>query len=282
LLIFTQNHYKNSTGIGADMQQFYQNRIEPFKSYELSNHVLSPYFHNQLEVIYIISGSCCMTIDDNSYLLKCNDAAIVFPYQIHNLDQTKNCHFLVETFSPEYASEYIPFLNGYIPSVPVLENIKKDFSDALKKAHKYHAQKNNSQIARAYVSVFMSFLFQEITLIPSKTLETHNILYELLTYIDSHFTEHLSLDVLSKKLHITKFYISRIFSKQLHTTFPHYINHLRLNYAQDLLQNSNFSISQIAYECGFESERTFFRVFHESVHLSPLQYQKALKLQKLN
>lgn len=256
------------------MNPDYQNRTEPYQSYSLKDYTFPPHLHNQLEIVYVTCGSCTVMIDQKSFHLLTNDIVIIFPYQLHNFHHTEQCELLVQVFSPEYAEEYIPYLSSYIPKEPLVKDIHKDVSDAIKKAHEYFTQNANPTIIRSYVSLFMSFLFPCLILVPAPAPDNHNILHNLLTYIDMHFTKHLNLDILAAELHVTKYYISRIFNQQLHTTFPDYLNFLRINYALDLLRNSCSSISQVALECGFESERTFFRVFRNLMKTSPLKYQK--------
>ena len=54
-----------------------------------------------------------------------------------------------------------------------------------------------------------------------------------------------------------------------------YVNGIRLNYAQAMLDGGNESITKICYECGFESQRTFNRVFKERYRVTPREYKNA-------
>ncbi|MDO5518407.1 MAG: AraC family transcriptional regulator [Clostridium sp.] len=256
------------------MSSFYENRIEPYKSYQVTDYEFSPHLHNQFEIVYALSGSCDISIDHHTYRLHSNDFAIIFPYQLHHFSHSDHCTLLVQTFDPDYAPSYIPFLGSHIPQQPILQNINEDFAYAVKKAHEYHVKRENASIIRSYVSVYMSFLFTCIHLIPCEASDHQDITRQLLIYVDKHYTAPLTLEILANEMHVTRFYISRLFTKKLHTTFPAYINRLRIEYALSLLHSSTLSISQIAYECGFESERTFFREFHKQIHMTPLQFQK--------
>lgn len=52
------------------------------------------------------------------------------------------------------------------------------------------------------------------------------------------------------------------------------INDLRLEEAKQLLDNSNLTIEAIAYECGFNNSRTFYRQFHEHYSITPAEYRR--------
>ena len=55
------------------------------------------------------------------------------------------------------------------------------------------------------------------------------------------------------------------------------MNDARLNYAVHCLENTNDSITDICMDSGFESQRTFNRVFKERHHLSPSEFRKKLQ-----
>jgi AraC-like DNA-binding protein len=56
-----------------------------------------------------------------------------------------------------------------------------------------------------------------------------------------------------------------------------YINHLRLDEAKRLLHNTMLTIETIAEECGFNTSRTFYRLFRERYKISPTEYRKMAK-----
>lgn len=73
---------------------------------------------------------------------------------------------------------------------------------------------------------------------------------------------------------MSRFHISRIFTQVLLTGFYEYINALRINYAKDLLQDSEYKILDIAEMSGFQSQQTFNRIFREFCSMSPSEYRK--------
>jgi AraC-like DNA-binding protein len=261
--------------LGGDIVKAdYQNRPWPFKSYHITSYVFSPHLHNQIEVVYVLSGSCIITIENVAYDVVSGDVALIFPYQLHNFSQSKDCELIVQVFEPEYAPEFIPYLDKYIAEIPLLKTLHTDCVDAIKKAEYYYTNGANSRIIRSYVNLYMSFIYEKVNFIVTPVYDYHSVLHSLLIYIDAHFADDLSLDAVARQHHVTKHYISRLFNQKLHTTFTQYIHHLRLEYAVHLLKNTDMTISSIAYESGFECERSFFRVFKESMGSTPLQYRK--------
>ncbi len=74
-------------------------------------------------------------------------------------------------------------------------------------------------------------------------------------------------------------HISRVFRKYLDTTPTDYINELRLNYAANLLSNSDESVTSVSMEAGFENVSHFYHLFKKKFRMSPAKFRT--KTQKI-
>jgi len=83
---------------------------------------------------------------------------------------------------------------------------------------------------------------------------------------------------MAKDLGVSKYVLSRVFSKTFHRNFNQYLNDARLGYAKQRLENTNDPITTICLDSGYESQRTFNRVFKEKYMVSPSEYRKKLLL----
>lgn len=252
----------------------YENRLWPFVSHHLYNYEFAPHLHNQIEIIYIVRGSCMVTIDDTTMKAHAGELFLIFPYRIHNFTDTADCEVIVQVFEPEYAPEYIPYLSDSVPQSPLVKSPGEDCVQAIYKAEQYYLDKAPSRVIKAYVALYMNLIFDQLQMVPAPVQNSQSTMHALLTYVSSHYTEDLSLEILAEKLHVTPYYISRIFNKVLHVSFPDYVNHMRLDYAAELLRSSDLSVSEISYQSGFPCERTFYRVFRQTYHTTPLKYRK--------
>lgn len=82
-------------------------------------------------------------------------------------------------------------------------------------------------------------------------------------YIDKYFQKQISLESLSNIFHFNPSYISRTFHKNKKITIGAYINKKRIEYAINLLENSNLLIKDIAFESGFKNISHFNKVFKD-------------------
>ena len=69
-------------------------------------------------------------------------------------------------------------------------------------------------------------------------------------------------------------YYQECLRRHFHCNFSKYVNGVRLNYAVAELENSMDSITNICLDCGFESQRTFNRVFKDRYKITPREYRK--------
>lgn len=74
---------------------------------------------------------------------------------------------------------------------------------------------------------------------------------------------------LARDFHVTETYISRLFSRFAGMTFKAYIHSERLKKAVRLLDETNMSVGEISWQCGFESPSYFIRVFRTAFGMPP-------------
>lgn len=132
----------------------------------------------------------------------------------------------------------------------------------------------NLLYTKSYLSILLTDIFYALQLEKRQSFSDRNICESILVYLDQHYQEDISLESTAKEIGISKFYLSQIFSNKLHTSFPSYVTARRLDYAEKQLATTSKSITEIAFESGFTSQRTFFRSFQEAYGTTPHKYRK--------
>lgn len=92
---------------------------------------------------------------------------------------------------------------------------------------------------------------------------------KMIDYIKNNYQKKISISDLSKDLAYSESMLNRKFKKEVHITFNEYLNRYRINKAIDLLKNSDYNITEIAYMCGYSSAKYFARVFKKYLGISP-------------
>lgn len=99
-------------------------------------------------------------------------------------------------------------------------------------------------------------------------------LMPLKKYIDEHYNEKITLDFLSEKFYINKYYLTRLFKKQYGTSIVNYILQVRITHSKQMLRFTDMSMEQISEECGFSDTNYFSRVFRKIEGISPSVFRK--------
>ncbi|MEM6805869.1 MAG: helix-turn-helix transcriptional regulator [Bacteroidota bacterium] len=81
-----------------------------------------------------------------------------------------------------------------------------------------------------------------------------------------------SLASLSKELNIHPVHLSREFHKYFGTTLGKYIRQLRLNKAIKLMANKRYTMTEIAYQCGFYDQSHFINHFKNTYKMTPSKF----------
>ena len=100
----------------------------------------------------------------------------------------------------------------------------------------------------------------------------------VILYIDHHYTENLTLDTMASYCGFSKFHFSRLFKQCTNSTYYEYLTFRRIKIAEELLAQSNLSVTEIALQSGFLSISTFNRVFKQKKGCTPSEYRDSYTL----
>jgi len=113
-----------------------------------------------------------------------------------------------------------------------------------------------------------------LVLEPLQQRDSQQLLYarQIMQYIEEHYPEPISFDELSKKLHLTRNYLSYLFKKETGTSFIHYLTNYRIERAKELLMSRQYMIYEISEMVGYSDPAYFSRVFKKVTGVAPLEY----------
>ena len=100
-------------------------------------------------------------------------------------------------------------------------------------------------------------------------------IFSVISYINEHYKDKISLDKLASVATLNKSYLVRLFRREIGTTPMDYLNHVRLTNAKKMLLNSNVSLKDIADNCGFDTVTYFIMRFEKMFGSTPGAYRKA-------
>ena len=286
--------------------------VEQFEVHKKKSNHVPPHVHNAVELVFVTHGTQEVGIGQELYHMDEGDVAVIFPDLIHHYQvfgKGKNRQIVVLA-APVLAGTYLSTLRQQAPETPVIkaENVHPDViyaferlaqmkvarttsarnwdrpADSKKKEAKKPAvtDPNDEVVHQAFLQLILARLLPKLTLVERKEMENNDLIFRAVSYIAQHFTEEISLTSMATDLYVSPYALSRIFSGTFHTNFNQYLNNTRLQYVTYLLKYTNQSITEAYENAGFESQRTFNRVFKESYHMSPRDFRDRAKEELLD
>ncbi|MFS0723658.1 response regulator [Paenibacillus sp. 1P07SE] len=102
----------------------------------------------------------------------------------------------------------------------------------------------------------------------------HSCFLQMVQYIDRNYEQRLYLKELAAQFHINQVYCCQLFKKLLGKTFSEYVTDLRIRKACELLEQSPWSIEEVAAKVGYVDYYYFNKVFKKQCRITPAKYRK--------
>lgn len=232
-----------------------------------------PHLHSHLEMVYMSEGSTVAALDYKDFLIEEGDLFLSFPSQIHFYHDQGPCRGYLFIFPHDLFKDLKELFQSNVPSCPIVkrEALPPEIRSSLEKI----MTKNNSDshfdriAAKGYLLALLGEILPRMPLIPKPS--GHDSIKNILAYCSDKYTEPLNLDILSRDLHLNKYYISHIFKERIGISFPDFVNSLRIEHACGMLEKDS-NITDVAFSSGFSSIRTFNRAFIKNMGMSPREY----------
>lgn len=239
-----------------------------------------PHLHKHAEVIYLLEGSMTVSIDAHTRELAPGNAAFCFPNSVHSYATTSGSLAYILMFDIGLAGDFTKKLMKYIPADPFIpcEKVHPEVPECLRamyaQSQKFYDMKDDADYGKlaikGYIQVCIARLLAAMALNPAGDASEAEFAKGMLAYIMQNFKNSgLSLNQMAADLGVSAPYISHIFSKRIGIRYNDYLNTCRVQYARQLISDTDRYITDIAYESGFGDIRTFNRVFKKVTGLTP-------------
>jgi len=257
------------------MKFFYENKDLAVMADFGTNLAFGAHLHNHIELVYMIEGRVKAFIDSKEFIVCAGDVLIVFPNKIHQYEKIANESYFVSVFPTDLCPEFQNIFRYKVPVSPVLRNAYKNKKLLPLMENIVETNRENTPfydtIIKGYFLIMLSELFQMTQLEEAKSSDA-NTIKAVLEYCIENYTKDVQLKTISEELHISKYYISHLFSQKFHIGFTEYIGTLRISHACKLLLSKDKSITEIAFSVGFNSTRSFNRLFLKYTGVTPRQF----------
>ena len=235
-------------------------------AFEMAIHI-----HSNAELLIVKSGKITLLMSNReNETIEAGEAALLFPFQPHGYARELNTEYFRINFSPLLAKSFFKDNENKIGEQAVFKPCEEDIEPFLKRLH--NKEKLTLFKAKGFIYSILSDYMNEITL--SKKNSDDQLLNRIISYMDEHKRDQISLSDVANAIGYNEKYISRFINKASSLSFTTLLATLRMDDAKTMLVESDKTMLEIAMDCGFGSERTFYRYFQALVGMSPKTYRK--------
>ncbi len=249
------------------------------------------HWHKDIELIFVITGEMNYHINGKSILLHEKDCVIINSQQLHYgyAHRDFDCHFICIRFHPNVLGGNPGIYQKYI--LPLIENSNLNFFLYKKDSRNYlpvkefvdqmvslNAEKKEaceleilSRIHCLWRALFCEFahLLQKET-----TSDNQDLQKRMVSYIYENYQKDLTLAQIAASANISRSKCCMIFREYLQQPPVEFLNRYRLEMSRRLLLDSQSSITQIAFSCGFNHLSYFSKQFVQQYGCTPTAYRK--------
>ncbi|PZE21337.1 AraC family transcriptional regulator [Paenibacillus xerothermodurans] len=263
-----------------------------------NNSPIEPIFHShsRYEVYYFHSGSCNYLIGDKIYSLSPGDLILMNGMTLH-CAKTDPCVDYIRSIVHYNPAALQPFLEpqhavNILQPFEELGNYRISFRGSAKDEAEQMLQGMHSQYIRRdqigynrFLLAFVDFLYfiYEHCQTPLKDLvdlpsEKEKTVQRIISFIERNYTEDLHLEQLQQHLHLSKFYLSKMFKEITGVTIFDFLYQRRINQAKiQFILDPALSVTEVCFQVGFKHLAHFSRIFKKQVGLTPEQYKKSVR-----
>lgn len=247
------------------------------------------------ELIVVTEGTLYIASNEDKYTVNKGEYLLMKPTDLQYGHQASDCDFYWLHFTyndnrndPKlicsYEEDIISDINHLIiPEKSPLSSseriiiLMKQLQDS---ARRYGETSLNQYLTSAILAELsnQSFLFQK----HSDTNLQQQLYNDICDYIALHISENLKVSELASYFGYNKKYLPSFFRKHSGITVKQYILQTKMEFAKAELSDTNHSISQVAYNIGFNDVHNFSIAFKKITSLSPSDYRNSYNKRNLN
>ena len=254
------------------------------------NFHMSLHWHTEFEIILVRTGRFHLTLNGVPHRLYAGDMAFIGGGVLHGgRPEGKDCVYDCVVFDLSLLSRSIedPIITGILRDRLAIKPIVS-FTDSRTTweavVRLMDSLKNQQTEADRFIClgvlyevfgrVIGSGLYGENTEDPGDDIRRWK---KLLYYIEEHYPEKITLEMLADVAGLSPKYLCRAFARLTGKTPLAYLNEYRLDCACEMLRNTDETILSIAMSCGFNDQSYFVKHFRQSRGLTPGAYRKQEK-----
>ena len=182
-----------------------------------SKHI-EPHLHNALEIVCVTSGALELGVGQELYHMEKGDIGFVFPDVIHHYQVltpgVNKATYLIA--SPFTIAKFADIMQSMAPEYPIIkaEKVEPEVYRVINAI--LETEQSDITVAQAYLQIVLARCIGKLNLVEKSSVGSNDLIYQTVSYISANFKKKFSLEEMAKDLGVSKYVLSRLFSKIFH------------------------------------------------------------------
>ena len=231
------------------------------------------HLHYAMEIVCATHGVVEMTVNGSKHAIHAGECILILPFDAHSFETPCASECFVLVFSPELTPDAYALLRDKTAREPICTPNAAVFA-MCDEYLPVNTPPTDAIRIRAVLYPLLAEILSKCEFVPAKRQYEGSVFLDAIRYISRNFrTKDVSLTATAAALGVHRVYLSRTFRESCGMQYTKYVNSVRASYAARLLrEQAEKSISEIAYEAGFGSIRSFNREFKELYGVCPAEF----------
>lgn len=252
------------------------------------NPYVPPHWHRSIEISMVMEGEVSLWINEEQHTIKEQEFLLINSGFVHELTQPKGieARVMLVIISYDFLKRVVPNIDSLYFDLqkseegkPRLKEIYYELKDLCLQSKQYDYLKLNALLYEI-IYILVQYYTIDDEALKSKYRKIHVRQRSILDYIEEHYHEDVSLELMSQTFHMSIEHFSRTFYKDFGVHFKTYLNAYRVYQAyRDVVYSEN-SMQQIALKHGFSNVKSFITQFKQTYDETPYQYRKLANIKK--
>ena len=277
-----------------DIQTNETSREFPFKLFFNDDVFAKNHCHTEVEFLRVTDGNMDAHVNGIHYNLNAGDMLMIVSGDLHSIQYSSHrrmvIQFKIDILEGQYNSDDI---SNIFDRMHTLQRVSRKWEQSA--CEKVSAILDDLEVAKntltgteyrlrvcSRLSALVDICYSDISQSEKQTEKSLIMrnkkallkIEKLFSYIHANYSRKITIGEIAAVLHYSPNYFTKVWKKYMGTSFHAYLNEYRVNKATVLLKNTDNSVTDIALETGFDSIKTFNRVFKNIMGANPSEFRK--------
>ena len=276
-------------------ERYFDDETFPFKSYYYHQSNSENHYHDFYELVIVLNGNGQHITVSKGYPISRGDVFVIKPFVQHMYENTHNLEIENILFIPEKLNitkadiRDIPGYFALFEAEPMLReqhgfksrlNLNSEQLTVVMQiiVRMHHELKNQDNGFRFMVTTYFMQLIGYLSRCYSFSKQKHSQkllqISSMLEFIEVNYHSHITLEKIAAKGNMSASTANRMFKEVLKMSPIEYLLKIRINSAKNIIERQRCTISEAAFQSGFNDSNYFAKQFKKSTGMSPREYKK--------